>query len=360
MDSENGGNGELENLVLPEPRVTKHPALLGSLTRMSRNSKFMSYFLPILNRYRKVKGKVDVARRKMKHKDRALYYKRKTELLDEAHRKAAPQVKHLLEQMGGIYNKAAQDICTRGLIVPRVIVDGLLSCFEDNPKRTWKSLEKSVFTSMGDGDEKAGRRLVAQTMDINPEPLAAASIGQVHRGTLHKTGEKVIVKVLYPEMRHFMHADLLNIKQAVSMLSKLMQMSAMKDAIEAMMLETNQVFPRELDFHIEFTHAECGRKLLQSHSPRIVVPRVYAHLSRADVLTQEMLSGGTFLSIYNSGDSSKIKQAQGVFHEIIDALGLMIFRDGFFHSDPHPGNLMLTDDGRPGLIGRTQYTSKHN
>ena len=346
----------------------------------------MYYFMPILKGYRRMQLKVRRMRKRgEKKKDPEKFTREKQTMLDAQHATAAPMIKRLLEEMGGLYNKAAQDLVTRGMVVPPQWVEELKDCFEDMPKRGWPEMKKAIDKGLAEEPQapRAGTSNAIDThfLNVNPEPLAAASIGQVHTGVLRGGNEQVIVKVLYPEIRHYMAADLANLKQAVTLVSNLLSM-AMKDTIEAISLELYSNFPRELDFRVESRFMEIARRNLARHSPRIMLPPIYASLSSTSILTQGRVEGDTIATLckrararaaaavnamagvgtpefrkerMEAAGKQELDAALAVpraaFAEVLQCLGKQIFVDGFFHADPHPGNIMVSAaDGRPVLI----------
>lgn len=252
--------------------------------------------------------------------------------------------------MGGLYNKGAQLAASQQLIMPPRLVEELKECFENMPPRQWKVIEKAIAACMGDGDVKKGRiKMAEEFKEIDQEPLAAASIGQVHTATL-ASGERVVIKILYPEIRRNMVADLKTMKSSIQLIVAFLGLQDMKKMIDVFYAEIASNFPRELDFQIERAHSEFARHLLQHHSPNIVVPHMYADLSGTQMLTQEMVDGDTLNKIGRDQDPKRLEDGRKVLNQVIDAFGRMIFKDGFFHADPHPGNIMVLRDGRPAVI----------
>jgi predicted unusual protein kinase regulating ubiquinone biosynthesis (AarF/ABC1/UbiB family) len=315
---------------------------------MTRNIKFLNLLKPILGVYRKNRNKVTQLRLAKKVSAPTEYYRQKNLWMDETHKLAAPMCKTLLEEMGGLYNKAAQDLVTRGMIIPKAVVDVLGACFENMPERSWESVLRTITKSLGKGNRRKGKDVFKAEFVVAEQALASASIGQVHQGRLVRTGQCIVIKVLYPEIRKHMSADLANLRQAVHLFAKMLNLAAMRDAIEAIALELFDNFPRELDFNIEIAHTQHARALLARHSKRILVPQVFPALSDTSMLVLEQVDGWTFNRIARERDPAKIASARQALDEVVQALGEMIFRDGFFHADPHPGNLMLTRDGRAG------------
>lgn len=326
-------HGELPTASKPNDSIT---------VRISRSTKFAAYFLPILNHYRNALGKVSTLEKKRAKGELSeeKFMSQKTAVLDAAHTAASPMMVQLLEKMGGLYNKGAQDIVTRGLMVPKPLVDGLSHVFEDMPRRSWASLEKSVWKCLGRGDEKVGKKRLEKYLELNPEPIAAASIGQVHvaRVVGSNKNSMVVVKILYPEIRKHMVADLSNMKQAALITTSMLGLDGIKDAIEALVLEVYDKFPQELDFTVEMAHTQYAIKLVSRHSPDIVIPRCYPKLSGTEVLVLSMVPGETINKIATSKPPNpvRIDQARSALAKVIDCLGEMIYRDGFFSRGSPP------------------------
>lgn len=280
----------------------------------------------------------------------AFFEVQRAAIMDEQHAKEAPNVKNVLVAMGGLYNKGAQLLAAQQMIMPARLVEELKSCFEDMPHRAWPQMEQAIVQSLGDGNEKRGReRLITEFFSVQKEPIAAASIGQVHTGVV-RSGDAVVIKVLYPEIRKNMYADLATMKTSIELVVNMLDLGDMRKMIDVFYAEVAENFPRELDFNIELAHMEHGRHLLRRHSKNVVVPRAYRELSGTSMLVQQYLKGETLNKVAESKNEHKIAMGRRVLDEIIEALGNLIFRDGFFHADPHPGNVMMLSDGRAALI----------
>lgn len=318
------------------------------LTRVARTAKLSTYLFPILNRMRKAFNETEKFR--TQEPSAAAFQARKAAYLDAHYGKEAPAYKELLLAMGGLYNKGAQLAAAQQMLLPARVVEELKTCFEDMPAREWKIMKHAICDCLGDGDEKLGKDVMAKEFrEINEKPLAAASIGQVHMATL-TDGTRVVVKVLYPEIRKNMWADLLTIKDAAEVGTKMLGLADMKDLIDTAYNEIASNFPRELDFHIEVTQMQHGEMLLKKIGANIAVPTAFPKLSGTQILTQTFLDGETFGKVAEKKDPVKMEAARGALRSVMDAMGTLIFKEGFFHADPHPGNVMLLKDGRAGMI----------
>jgi len=173
-------------------------------------------------------------------------------------------------------------------------------------------------------------------------PLASASIAQVHAATTH-AGDDVIVKVQRPGIQRTVDADL----SIMHMLARRIE-DAVPEArlinLEGMVSEFERSMARETDFTIEAASiARFGNNF--QGVPEVHIPRVFADLSTRAVLTMERVRGTKLTEI----DKSKIDVYE-VAKRYINASYKMVFQDGFFHGDLHPGNAFLEDDGRLALI----------
>lgn len=181
--------------------------------------------------------------------------------------------------------------------------------------------------------------------EFETRPLAAASIAQVHRATL-KTGEKVIVKVQRPDIHDIIETDIAILNAIARLMLKYIPESRFFDP-QGIVHEFSRSVRRELDFVTEGRNAQrFGRNFEKSES--ILIPAVYPELLSPKVLVMERIEGIRIDNIAGI-DAMGIDR-----HELarrgVDAYFKMIFEDGFFHADPHPGNLFVLADGRIGLM----------
>ena len=131
----------------------------------------------------------------------------------------------------------------------------------------------------------------------------------------------------------------------------------MKGTINAIMDEEVECFPRELDLRIEARHLKKQRLYQKRHGLDIAIPVVVDELSSSSVLTQTFLTGTTMGNCDVSDPAVRAKAIQAC-EEITRAIGVTLFRERFFHADPHPGNIMLVgDELKPGLIDFGQCTT---
>jgi ubiquinone biosynthesis protein len=174
---------------------------------------------------------------------------------------------------------------------------------------------------------------------IDPAPLAAGTIGQVHRATL-ETGEQVVVKVQRPQAGEV----LVDLRLLELFAEKAMKRPGVRDAVDvtALVEHLGNSLRRELDFRGEADNLERMAEQLEPF-PRLGVPRVYRELSTERLLVMEAIDGGPLHEAPEGED--RVEAAQ----QLLESYCAQVLVDGFFHADPHPGNL-LWRDGRIYLL----------
>jgi predicted unusual protein kinase regulating ubiquinone biosynthesis (AarF/ABC1/UbiB family) len=183
--------------------------------------------------------------------------------------------------------------------------------------------------------EQLGRGWTDRFESFNDTPAAAASIGQVHKAVWHD-GRTVAVKVQYPGADQALMSDLRQLQR----FSKLFQAIVPGTEVKPLLQELSDRMSEELDYRSEAAHQRAFAKVFAG-DPHVLVPRIVA--SAPKVLVSEWVEGRPLSSIIRDGDR-EIRDLAGFrlaeFHYSSPA------RVGLLHSDPHPGNFMLTDDGR--------------
>lgn len=176
-------------------------------------------------------------------------------------------------------------------------------------------------------------------------PLAAASIAQVHSAIL-TTGERVIVKVQRPEIRETIESDILILSALARLMLKYIPESRLFDP-EGIVEEFSRSVKKELDFIAEAKSAQRFKRNFSEHED-IYIPQVYDDFSSVRVIVMERLEGLRIDDIEGI-DSMGIDRSE-LAKRGVNAYFKMIFEDGFFHADPHPGNIFVLSDGRIGLM----------
>jgi predicted unusual protein kinase regulating ubiquinone biosynthesis (AarF/ABC1/UbiB family) len=172
------------------------------------------------------------------------------------------------------------------------------------------------------------------------EPIAAASIGQVYRATLHD-GREVAVKVQYPGVAAAVRADMQNMDMIMRLLKR---MTPGMDA-KAIAAEIRERIGEELDYELEAQNQRSLARIFAGH-PFIVVPDVITSLSRERVLVTEFVRGIGFEQIKGYPQAQRDRIGEIVFRFFLGCL----YRHRQFSGDPHPGNFLLMDDGKVAFL----------
>ncbi len=175
--------------------------------------------------------------------------------------------------------------------------------------------------------------------NIDSVPIACASIGQVHIGTLRENGQKVVLKVQKPCVARSIRNDLATLERINSWLKQLQSPRASE--VESLLIQYERFLASELDYTRELHHMEVFMKTLDGLP--VKVPKPYSHLSSSQLLVME------YVPSIKISDHAKLDQFMVdkpyVATALIEVFLHMMVHDGFIHCDPHPGNLGVMEDG---------------
>jgi ubiquinone biosynthesis protein len=245
-----------------------------------------------------------------------------------AARLRAKNLRAALEELGPTFAKLGQILSTRPDLLPPEFIDELSHLQDEVPPLT----EAQVVAVM---EEELGVPWEDVFESIDPKPLAAGTIGQVHRATL-ADGERVVVKVQRPTARGEIMRDL-------GLLELFAEKTAGRPAfhrvvdLPAVLEHLSSSLRRELDFRTEDGNIERMRKVLEPY-PNLDVPRIHERFSTDRLLVLQEIQG---VSIRNAPESPVRKDAA---RQLLEGYYAQILTEGFFHADPHPGNLMWWND----------------
>lgn len=254
------------------------------------------------------------------------------------------RVRRAVEVLGPTYIKLGQILATRRDMLSIEWIAAFEKLQSDAPRLPFETLRESVEVALGEPPETAFAR-------FDPEPLAAASIAQVHRATLDDNSE-VVVKIRRPGIRKTMEADLRLMRHLAAIVEQ--QSAAARRMMPSAMIEQlGREILDELDFTNEGRNADILRADLAT-IPQIVVPRIYWQYTSEAVLVMDYVAG------VPPRDPASLKAA-GIDPSAIARLGArmvleMVLVHGRFHADPHPGNLLClppvdeTDQDRLALL----------
>lgn len=239
------------------------------------------------------------------------------------------RLRRTLEELGATYIKLGQLLSGRADLLPQEYIKEFARLLDAAPPVPPAAIRRVI-----EGELKAPVEELFATFDETP--IAAASIGQVHRATL-PDGQAVVVKVQRPGIEQAVEADLdLLLRQArfLERRSELMRDYNVLGIAQELALSLRE----ELDYKIEGRNAEQLRSNLQA-DPRFLIPRVYWNLTTRRVITLERLDG------IQLNEPERLRQAgydlPSIAHTALEAYLRQIFVNGFYHADPHPANLIV-------------------
>src|SRR5947207_10475065 len=252
------------------------------------------------------------------------------------------RIRLVLTDLGTTFIKFGQVLSTRRDVIGPVLGDELAQLQANVPGDPYPVTKATI-------EEELGRPLVELFPEFEQTPLASASIGQVHRATLHD-GRKVVVKVQHPGIARRVANDLAILSELASLAEQFLPDLRPYRPV-ALVAEFQRVLTRELDFRRELRHLQMFRGQFAA-DPCVRFPEPYPAFSTGRVLTMEYLDGVAFTGIEKvaaaGGDPEELaRRGARIFLE-------MIFRDGLFHADPHPGNVLYMPATEPcpnGSIG---------
>jgi ubiquinone biosynthesis protein len=248
-------------------------------------------------------------------------------------------LREVLDELGPTFVKFGQLLSTRPDVVPPDIVVELRGLQDDVRPFPFEQAERVI-------EEELGNTLERLFLDFEPTPVAAASIGQVHRATL-PNGRRVAVKVQRPGAPQKIEADLGLLYQAARLARERIRALDFVDTRQ-LVDEFARSIRKELDYRQEARNAQNFHRHFAGN-PHVRVPKVYWQYTRPRVLTLEWIDGIQLADV--DLVTTSLEERREIAYRITDAWMTMIFRHGFFHGDPHPANILLpTQAGAIGLV----------
>jgi ubiquinone biosynthesis protein len=250
-------------------------------------------------------------------------------------------LRELLDELGPTFVKFGQLLSTRPDIVPPDIIAELRGLQDDVRPFPFEQAERVI-------EEELGNSIERLFLDFEREPVAAASIGQVHRATL-PNGKRVAVKVQRPGAPRQIEADLNLLYQAAKLVKERVHALDFIDARELVDEFARQI-RQELDYRQEARNAQTFHRNFAG-DPHVHVPKVYWTYTRARVLTLEWLDGTQLADVDLL--PLTVDERRELAYRITETWMAMIFRHGFFHGDPHPANILVLEEA--GAIGLVDF-----
>lgn len=254
-------------------------------------------------------------------------------ILDTPHR-----MRRVLEELGPTFIKMGQILATRMDLFPPAYISEFEKLLDEVPSMPFAELLPQL-------EEDIGGSIDDFFLEIDPQPLAAASLAQVHKAIL-KDGTSVILKIRRPGIRKIIEADLRLLNRLVDVIENDTP-EFRRYHLRELIRQFSQSLRRELDFAAEGRSAERVALNL-SEAADIHIPRIYWELTGERLNVQEYIQGipGRDLkSLSDTGLNRKLLAERGV-----KAVLKMIMEDGFFHADPHPGNVFYLPGNRLAFI----------
>jgi len=245
------------------------------------------------------------------------------------------QLRRRLEMLGATYIKLGQILSLREDILPKNITDELKKLLDSLPALPYDRYIELVELELGQPIHKV-------FASVNSNTLGSASIAQIHRATL-RTGEEVVIKMLKPGVRELIQTDSKIIKVFGSILELFIPSIQPRNMFREFCDYTN----KEVDLTLEGENAELFGANFAAH-PDIIFPKIYKKYSTKNMLLMEFIRGmkpdERAAAVLTQEEKEKVVELGSL--SIIQ----MLYHDGFFHADLHPGNLLILEEGKVGFI----------
>ena len=262
----------------------------------------------------------------------------------ERFRREAIRFRALAIRMGGVMIKVGQFLSSRLDVLPPEVTDELANLQDEVPAEDFDDIRALA-------EAELAAPLSETFASFDPEPLAAASLGQVHRARLKSVKEadflNVVVKIQRPDIASIVDVDLAALRRVGSWLMRYRPIREHAD-VPALLKEFSATLYEEIDYEMEADNAETFYDNFQN-DPDVHVPRVVRSLSTRRVLTLEDVYA-IKITDYDAITAAGIDRGE-VAERLLGTYLQQIFEDGFVHADPHPGNLFVTplptEEGEP-------------
>ncbi|GEM02459.1 ABC1 kinase family protein [Halolactibacillus halophilus] len=248
------------------------------------------------------------------------------------------RIRRILEELGPTFIKLGQVMSTRPDLFPEDVIFELEKLQSHVPHFPYSQVKTII-------EEELDQALFNVFDVFDETPLAAASIGQVHRAVL-LTGEEVAVKIQRPEISKKIDIDF-DILMEMAQLAEMRLDWAKRYQLKEIVEELKETLKMELDYTIEAHHMSRIKAQFRRDAD-IYIPDAYHYYTTKRVLVMDYVSGEKLKDIIASDTNDAVKKR--LAEQIVDATFKQVLIDGFFHADPHPGNIMCLDDGRLVLL----------
>src|SRR2546429_1091224 len=240
-------------------------------------------------------------------------------------------------ELGVLMIKLGQFLSSRADLLPEKALAVLASLQDEVPAEPFSHVVSVIEAELGQPVEHLFSALERQA-------TAAASLGQVHQGVLASTGEKVAVKVQRPHIDHLVRMDLSSLKFVIWVITRFVDTGTFLD-LPGVYREFERTVYEELDYVMEAANCQRFHEMFK-HDPTIYIPRVYEAYSSRRLLVLEWIDG-IKINDYARLEAEGIDRLE-IANRTVQSYFHQFFEEGFFHADPHPGNIFV----KPGTLGK--------
>ncbi len=255
------------------------------------------------------------------------WYERRLERL---HLRNAVRIKHAILELKGLFIKIGQTISVLGTFLPEAFQKHLEELQDQAPARPYREVERTIAAQLGRPPHECFGH-------FDEVPVASASIAQVHKAHL-PDGTVVAVKVQHANIDQIASLDLRIVKRIVRVVGLIFSIRGL-DFVYA---QVRKMIEEELDFRLEARNIQLITANL-SEEPKVYIPQVKEQWSTTKVLTLEWVDGAK-INRLTQLDEWGLDRGE-LAERLLRIYSHMIFKDGFFHADPHPGNILVQPDG---------------
>jgi predicted unusual protein kinase regulating ubiquinone biosynthesis (AarF/ABC1/UbiB family) len=240
-------------------------------------------------------------------------------------------------QLGGLMIKLGQFLSSRADLLPEQALAVLASLQDEVPAEPFSHVVSVI-------EEELGKPIEHIFSSVERKATAAASLGQVHKAVLASTGEEVAVKVQRPNIDQLVRMDLGSLKFVIRVITRFVDTGNFID-LKGVYREFERTVYEEIDYITEAANCKRFQEMFQNN-PSIYIPRVYDEYTSRRVLVLEWING-IKINEYTALEVAGIDRLE-VANRTVQAYFHQFFEEGFFHADPHPGNIFVKP-GTPGI-----------
>ncbi|MEF8823310.1 MAG: AarF/UbiB family protein [Desulfohalobiaceae bacterium] len=248
------------------------------------------------------------------------------------------RIRHTLQELGPTFIKLGQLLSLRTDLIPSEMAEELSKLQDNVPAERFSDISKQIERSLG-------RPVDEVFLDFEETPLAAASLAQVHSAVLRENGDVVAVKVQRPGIRQMIRNDLRimeSLAQRAHERVEMLQLYKLPRVVE----EIKRLLTQELDFDREARNIRLARSNF-ADDPSLYLPRVYSEISTPRLLVLERING---TKLRDAISNWPFQVRRDLARKWLRATLKQILEDGFFHADPHPGNLFILSSEQYSLL----------